>query len=348
MGVGSVGCAVRIGSFELGSRPMVVCEIGAAHNGSKEAALLLIEAAKRGGADAVKIQAFLPDTITRKFDRPEFVIQAGPWFGWHLHDLYTQAHMPRDWFTEIFALGIQLDIPIFPSVFSIEDLQFVQQFEPIAYKIASFEMVDPILIKAAADTGKPLILSTGMAEWGEIRMAMRAAGRAPSVWLHCVSSYPTQVEKANLHMMDVLRREQSWVGLSDHTIGTEVAMMAVARGACLIEKHITLTPGGGGLDDHFATDADQFAHFVEAVHRAHASIGSRENPRDDSEHRALRRSLYVVEDITEGHKFTTMNVASIRPGLGLPPARMSEVFGSVATMDIPAGTPLAEHMVRKV
>jgi sialic acid synthase SpsE len=338
---------MKIGNLEVGARPLVIAEIGAAHNGSLEVAKALIMAASSAGADAVKIQAFLPDTITRKFDRPEFTIQSGPWAGYHLHDLYTMAHMPRDWFEPIFTLGRELGIPIFPSVFSIEDIQFVRQFEPPAYKIASFEMVDPMLIRAAADEGKPVILSTGMASWGEISEALRCVSPFSAILLHCVSSYPTQVEKANLFIMEVLRRQMvigGFVGLSDHTIGTEVATMAVARGACLIEKHITMTPGGDGLDDGFATDVEQFPYFVGAVHRAYAAIGNRENPRDDSEHAALRRSLYVVEDIMEGHHFHAMNVASIRPGLGLAPKYLPQIItGMKATMFIPAGTPLAAH-----
>jgi len=198
--------------------------------------------------------------------------------------------------------------------------------------------------------GKPLILSTGMASWGEINAAASVVRVHPSIWLHCVSSYPTPLEKLNLRFMDVLRRQQNFVGLSDHTLGTEAAMMATARGACMIEKHITLTPAGPGLDDHFASGVEEFAMFVKAVHTAAAALGPSDldwktSARDDSEHAPLRRSLYVVEPVAAGALFNPVNVRSIRPGLGLAPSFYPRVIGARAAMDIPAGTPLAEHMI---
>jgi sialic acid synthase SpsE len=345
---------MKIGSFDFAAagRPMIVCEIGAAHNGSLHTALTLMERAASAGVDMVKIQAFTPDTITGNFRRPEFIIQEGPWKGRHLYELYAEAQTPRDWWPSLFAHARTLGVMLFPSVFSIEDIAFVKQFDPPALKISSFELVDPILIKAAIWEDRPLILSTGMASWGEINMAATAVRMHPSVWLHCISSYPTQVERANLRFMDVLRRQQDHVGLSDHTLGHEVAMMATARGACMIEKHITLTPGGPGLDDHFATPAHEFPAFVRAVHQAAKALGSadlnwRTGARDDSEHAPLRRSLYVVEPVKEGDMFTSVNVRSIRPGLGLAPSMYSQVIGKVAAMDIPAGTPLATHMFQE-
>lgn len=343
---------MKIGNFDLATqRPMIVAEIGAAHNGSKQAMLTLMERAASAGADAIKIQAFTPDTITGNFLRPEFVIQDGPWRGRHLYELYTEAQTPRAWFPAIYDHAKTLGIDVFPSVFSIEDITFVKEFAPPALKISSFELVDPILIKSAIWEGTPLILSTGMASWGEINMAAMAVRHHPSVWLHCISSYPTQTERANLRFMDVLRREHKFVGLSDHTLGYEVAQMAVARGANMIEKHITLTPGGSGLDDHFATPADEFGDFVRAVHRAAAALGSADldwkaGARDDSEHTPLRRSLYVVAPVKEGDMFTSSNVRSIRPGLGLPPSMYSRVIGRTATIDVPSGTPLAAHMIQ--
>jgi pseudaminic acid synthase len=345
---------MKIGTFDFATagRPMVVAEIGASHNGSKQRALRLIERAADAGADAIKLQAFTPDTITGNFQRPEFVIQEGPWKGRHLYELYAEAQTPREWWPELVAHARALGVMLFPSVFSIEDIEFVKQFDPPALKISSFELVDPILIKAAIWEDRPLILSTGMANWGEIHMAATAVRMHPSIWLHCISSYPTAVEKANLRFMDILRRQQDHVGLSDHTLGNEVAMMATARGACMIEKHITLTPGGPGLDDHFATPWNEFPEFVRSVHRAAAALGSadldwRSGARDDSEHAPLRRSLYVVEPIKEGGMFTSANVRSIRPGLGLAPSMYSQVIGKVAAMDIPAGTPLAAHMLKE-
>jgi len=346
---------VKIGEFDIAAaqRPMVVAELGASHNGSLETAIALINAAAVAGTDAVKIQAFTPDTITGNFPRPEFIIQEGPWKGRHLHELYTAAQTPRAWFPHLYAAAREAGIDLFPSVFSIEDIGFVKQFDPPALKIASFELVDPILIKAAMWENKPLILSTGMAGWGEINAAASVVRIHPSVWLHCVSSYPTPLDKLNLRFMDVLRRQQNFVGLSDHTLGADAAMMATARGACLIEKHITLTPGGPGLDDHFASGVEEFAQFVKAVHLAAAALGSSDldwkaSARDDSEHAPLRRSLYVMEDVAEGALFNPINVRSIRPGLGLAPSYYPRVIGARAAMDIPAGTPLAEHMVKEM
>jgi sialic acid synthase SpsE len=346
---------MRIGKFDIktADRPMIVAEIGAAHNGNKTRAINLIAHAAAAGADAVKIQAFTPDTITGNFQRPEFIIQEGPWKGRHLFELYQEAHMPREWFEDIFAYAKANDITIFPSVFSIEDIEFVKQFDPPAMKIASFELVDPVLIKAAMWNAVPLVLSTGMASWGEINMAATAVRNYPAIWMHCVSCYPTPLEKANLRFMDVLRRQFDFVGLSDHTLGNEAAMMAVARGAVMIEKHITLTPNGVGLDDEFATSAAKWPGFVKAIHRAAAALGTSEidwktGARDDSEHAPLRRSLYVVEPVRAGSLLTPYNVKSIRPGLGLAPSMYGRVIGRTAGMDIPAGTPLAEHMIAEI
>lgn len=341
-----------ISDFDLptASRPMVISEIGAAHNGSLDTARKLIAAAAASGADMVKIQAFTPSSITGDFSRPEFVIADGPWRGRHLFELYTAAHTPRAWFPELVACAHRHKIPIFPSVFSIEDIEFVKQFDFPALKIASFELVDPMLIKAAMWSGKPLILSTGMASWGEINMAANVVRGHPAAWLHCVSSYPTPLDKLNLRFMDLLRRQFNYVGLSDHTLGTEAAFMATARGACIIEKHITLTPGGPGLDDHFASGVEEFAQFVKATHLAAAALGAHDldwktGARDDSEHAPLRRSLYVMEPVAAGALFNPINVRSIRPGLGLAPSYYPRVIGAKAAMDIPAGTPLAEHMI---
>jgi sialic acid synthase SpsE len=343
---------MKIANFDLSTaeRPLIIAEIGGAHNGSKHTMLTLMERAASAGADMIKIQAFTPDTITAKFDRPEFIITSGQWKGRHLHDLYAETHTPRAWFPEIFVHAQTLGVPVFPSVFSIEDIEFVKQFAPPALKIASFELVDPILIKAAAWAGVPLILSTGMASWGEIYMADRAALGHPSAWLHCISNYPTETAAANLRFMDVLRRSHAYVGLSDHSLGNEVAMMATARGACIIEKHITMTPGGSGADDGFATGYEDWPAFVQAVHRAASALGPanvdwKTGARDDSDYAPLRRSLYVVEDVREGDMFTSVNVRSIRPGLGMAPGMYPRVMGALAKKDIPAGTPLAESMV---
>lgn len=338
----------------LGNPPIIVAEVGAAHNGSLDTAKELIAQAKKAGADLVKIQCFLPETITADYQRPEFIIQEGPWKGQRMIELYRQAHMPRAWFPQLFAHAHVLDIPLFASVFSVEDVEFIEQFSPPAYKISSFELVDTLLIRCAASKGKPMILSTGMTSWGEINGVARAVSNLHynAIWLHCVSAYPTRVEDAELGMINILRRQFDNVGFSDHTMGSEAAMMAVALRACMIEKHITMTPGGDGLDDHFAIGPGDFARFCSDVKKAWQGLGNPANGPShatngaDRHHAPLRRSLYVCEPIKEGQMFTTANVRSIRPGLGLPPRYFSDIMGQRATMDIPEGTPLATHHVK--
>lgn len=344
---------MNIAGLEIGLSfpPVIVCEIGAAHNGSLETAVQLLRHAKEARADMVKVQCFLPETITADYDRPEFTIQDGPWKGHKLIELYRRAHMPREWFPVLFAEAMKLDIPLFASVFSAEDVAFMAQFDPPAYKIASFELIDPILVKVAAAENKPMIMSTGMASWGDINGAARNVKNYNTVWMHCVSAYPTAFEDVGLSMMSVLRRQFDHIGLSDHTQTAYAAMMAVALNACMIEKHITMTPGGDGLDDNFALGPDGFADFVNAVHKAYQAMGKLPVPamavrEVDRMHAPLRRSLYAAQDIRAGQVFTSDTIRSIRPGLGLHPKFYSHLIGATAAMDIPAGTPLAAHMVK--
>lgn len=345
---------MRIADFELGygRRPMIIAELGAAHNGNLSTALHLVETAKACGADACKIQAFLPSTITLDSDAPEFIIPNGPWKGQRLWDLYTKAHMPRAWFAPLFARAAELDIPLFASVFSIEDLDFIKQFDPPAYKIASLEMGDRALVKAVADEGRPVIISTGTAQWDEIRAAAPSLSAAHhnTIWLHCISSYPVETSKADMLTLGTLRRQFSHVGLSDHSRGDLLGIMAAAMGAVLVEKHLTLTPNGGGLDDGFASGPDAFELFVDSVHAAHEALGYCDAsqpvaPRADVEHLPLRRSLYVVENVARGQMLNTFNVRSIRPGAGLAPELLSSVIGKRARRDIAKGTALQHELI---
>lgn len=342
---------MKIAGLEIGhdTRPLVVAELGAAHNGSLETALQLIREAKKAGADMFKVQCFTPDTISANFTGPEFIIRDGPWSGRSLYALYQEAHTPRSWFPYLFIEAAKVDIPLFASVFSIEDIEFIKEFDPPAYKIASFELVDPILIAAAVETGKPVIISTGMGNWDEISTAARVTHSWNTIWLHCISSYPAPVAGAHLSGIRRLRRQFDYVGFSDHTIGHAAAMMAVAIGAKMIEKHITLTPDGDGLDDHFAIGPGAFAEFCHAIKDAWLAQGEAyagdDREQVGTEHAPLRRSLYVVKSINKGEMFTVDNVRSIRPGAGMAPKFFSEVMGMKASLDVAAGTPLHADMI---
>lgn len=344
--------SMKIGHYEIawGRRPMIVAELGASHNGELETAIKLVEAAADNGADAVKIQCFLPDTITMNSDQPEFIInEDSPWRGRHLYELYEDAHMPREWFGHLFARAARLGIPMFASVFSIEDLDFIKQFDPPAYKIASCELVDSHLIKAVADENKPIVMSTGMATWDEMGRAMAAVPHSQIILMHCIADYPAEIDTANMSQMTAMRRQAQHVGFSDHSRGALLGIIATVGGAAMIEKHITLTPDGMGLDDGFASGPKAFAEFARAVHRTYKAMGI--NPevavttRPDTAHRPLRRSLYAAHDIAEGEMFNTFNVRSIRPGAGLPPHMLAQVIGARATRAILKGTALTKDMI---
>jgi sialic acid synthase SpsE len=257
--------------------PYIVAELGAAHNGSFERAVRLIEEAKAAGADAVKLQCFEPAKIAAARGGWNKQIFTGPWAGWTLGPLYHKAMTPKEWFPALFEVGRDLAIPVFASVFDREGIDFLEALDCPAYKVASFELGDLQLIDKAAATGKPLILSTGMAtnhDVGEaVVAAMAPSGSQPPALLHCVSAYPCPVACANVGRIEELRYLfQLPVGYSDHTLGSEAAIVATALGASIIEKHITLSRQDGGLDDHFATEPDEFKAFVAAVKNAHAAL----------------------------------------------------------------------------
>lgn len=342
---------MKIGDYEIGHgrRPLLICEIGASHNGSLETALKLIEAAKHAGADFCKIQCYLPDTITIDGPGPEFTIEKGPWAGRRLHELYTKAHMPREWFKPMFAHAREKGIPLFASVFSPEDLDFIRQFDPPAYKIASFEANDIPLIRMVAAERKPVIISTGLSNWNDMYNAAACVSQQQLVMMHCISSYPASLDKARMGAFQAMQKRFTYVGLSDHSRGATLGIMATTLGAAMIEKHMTLTPDGAGEDDGFAIGPEAFAAFVDNVHRAYEAIGSTPMPTitkgEVSEHQPLRRSLYVVEDIIRGQMISTWNVRSIRPGAGLEPALLSSVVGRRARVDIARGTALQYELI---
>jgi N-acetylneuraminate synthase len=342
-----------IGRHEVGNgkQPFIVAEIGAAHNGKLDRALQIMEQAKRCGADAVKIQAFSADTITIDSDRPEFTITKGPWLGRKLHELYTEAAMPREWYPALFDRAKELDIVLFASVFSPDDVIWMERMRCPAYKIASCELVDTDLLRAVGETRRPVIISTGMGNRDEMADALLAyhdRGGREAALLHCVAEYPVEMNKMGLGVIKQMQKDfpDMPIGLSDHSIGSEAALVATVYGAAIIEKHLTLSRDDGGLDDDFASTPNEFAAMVRAVRRAHSSLNSSTST-GEMDHYPLRRSLYVVQNVKAGERFTRNNLRSIRPGNGLSVKHMPAVLNAISKRDIEAGTPMSLDFVER-
>jgi pseudaminic acid synthase len=334
-----------------GQTPYVIAELSGNHNGEIARALALVDAAADAKADAVKLQTYTADTITIDHDGEGFVISGGLWNGRKLYDLYQEAHTPWEWHEELFAHARRRGIHCFSSPFDPTAVNFLQRLDAPAFKIASFEIVDLPLIRTAAATGKPLIISTGMAnddEIGEAITAAREAGAGGVALLHCVSGYPTPYEDANLARIARLAgRYDCVIGLSDHTLGTAVPVAAVALGAAIIEKHITLARADGGPDAAFSLEPDELKALVAGVQAAHAAIGRPDYGQAGSEagNVMFRRSLYAVADIKAGELISEQNVRSIRPGFGLPPKHLTAILGRRAARDIRRGTPMRFDLV---
>ncbi|QTL93058.1 pseudaminic acid synthase [Aeromonas jandaei] len=326
--------------------PYVIAELSANHNGNLDRALAIMTAAKAAGASAVKLQTYRPDTITLKSDRPEFQIHGGLWDGHSLYDLYEWAHTPWEWHQALFAKGRELGLTVFSSPFDFSAVDLLESLGCPAYKIASFELVDLPLIRFAAQTGKPLIMSTGMANEAEIAAAVEMAlkhGNGQLALLHCVSGYPAPAAEYNLRTIPMLRQRFGVeVGLSDHTLGAATAIAATALGATLIEKHFTLARADGGPDCAFSMEPAELTELVASVNTAHAALGVADYQLTASEqgNRAFRRSLYLVKEMVAGEVLTAEHIKSVRPALGLPPADYDRLIGKRVNRDLSVNLPL--------
>ena len=326
--------------------PYVIAELSANHNGRLETAKRIIEEAKKAGADAVKLQTYRPDTITLNSDGQGFRIHGGLWDGRTLYELYEEAHMPWEWHAPLFEHAHKVGITLFSSPFDSTAVDLLEGLNAPAYKIASFEAVDLPLIRYVAATGKPMIISTGMADAEEIEEAIAAArdgGCKELAILHCVSGYPAPAEDYNLHTIPDMRERFGLVtGLSDHTLDNTTAIASVALGAAIIEKHFTLDRRGGGPDDSFSLEPAELAALCRGSKTAWAALGQVDYGRKSSEqgNAQFRRSLYFVKDLKAGDRVTADAVRSVRPGFGLAPKHLEAVLGRRLGADVPANTPV--------
>lgn len=347
-------------SFHIANRaigpehaPYIIAELSGNHNGDLGRALALVDAAAATGADAVKLQTYTADTITIRSDRPEFRISGGLWDGRSLHDLYQEASTPWDWHEALFARARSHGLHVFSSPFDPTAVDFLETLDPPAYKIASFELVDTPLIRKVAATGKPLIMSTGIANYAEIEDALRAAreGGADCVsLLHCVSAYPARPEDMRLRTIEALAAAFGvQVGLSDHTLGSAVAVASIARGATIIEKHMTLARADGGPDADFSLEPHEFKQLVADCRMAHGALGAPIYDRKGvgGANAQFRRSLYVVADVAAGEVLTEAHVRSIRPGLGLAPKHLPDVLGKRSARALTKGEPFDWSMIAR-
>jgi pseudaminic acid synthase len=327
--------------------PFVIAELSANHNGSLDRALEIMTAASEAGADAVKLQTYTADSITIDHDGPGFTIAGGLWDGYTLHALYEQAHTPWEWHEALFARGRELGLIVFSSPFDASAVDFLEDLGAPAHKIASFELIDLPLIRKVAATGKPMIMSTGMANLADIDAAVtvaRDSGAGDIALLHCTSGYPTPAEEADLrtipHLADAF-------GLSDHTPGVGAPVAAVALGAAIIEKHFTLDRADGGPDAAFSLEPAEFRMLCDSVKSGWKALGRvrYEKTATETGNAQFRRSLYIVADMAAGDVLTAENLRSIRPGFGLPPKYIDVLLGKRINCDIARGTPMSWDLI---
>jgi len=336
-----------------GHAPFIIAEMSGNHNQSLERALEIVEVAAKTGVHALKIQTYTPDTMTIDLDEREFHIgdPKSLWTGTSLYKLYEEAHTPWDWHKSIFDRARELGIIPFSTPFDDTAVDFLENLEVPCYKIASFENTDLPLIRRVAATGKPLIISTGMAtiaELDETVCAAREAGCKELILLKCTSTYPATAENTNIltipHMRELFNCE---IGLSDHTMGLGVSVASVALGATVIEKHFTLDRADGGVDSTFSMEPDEMSRLVKETKRAWQSLGQVSYGTTESEEKSIqfRRSLYIVQDIKAGDVLTRENVRAIRPGLGLPTKYLEKVLGRSVNRDVKRGTALEWDLI---
>ncbi len=345
-------------SFKIESRligpdepPYIIAELSANHNGSLERALETIDAAHRCGADAVKLQTYTPDTMTIDCDSADFMVKGGLWDGYKLYDLYQWAHTPYEWHHTMFEHARKRGITLFSTPFDETAVDLLESLNTPAYKIASFEVVDLPLIRYVASTGKPMIMSTGMASEAEIEEAVttaREAGCKDLILLHCISSYPAPMDQVNLRKIpELAKRFDVLTGLSDHTMGTTASVAAVALGACLIEKHFTLSREDKGPDSEFSLEPVELERLCVDAKDAWLALGATGFERQKAEEgsKVFRRSIYFVKDLPEGHVIGPEDIRRIRPGMGLPPKYYDIILGRRATRNVKKGTAVGWELV---
>ena len=344
---------IEIDNKKIGHKfnPYIVAEMSGNHNGDIKNALNIIKAAKESGADAIKLQTYRADTITINHDSPEFLIKGGLWDGRKLYELYEEAHTPWEWHEELFDYARKIGITIFSSPFDESAVDFLEKLGAPAYKIASPEIIDLNLIKKTAQTNKPIIISTGMASEEEIKEAIdtvKGEKNNQIIILHCTSAYPTPIEEANLSKIKEIQRKFNVItGLSDHSLGTEIAKYSVLIGACFIEKHFILSRNNSGVDSEFSIEPKELKKLVKDIKKIKTIMGNPLFDITDSELIAYkaRRSLYAVKDIKKDELFTHKNIKSIRPGNGLKPKYLSQIIGRKANRDITFGEAIKSDMI---
>lgn len=327
-----------------GHPPFIIAELSANHNGSLERALATIDAAKQCGADAIKLQTYTADTLTIESSKPDFLIDGGLWDGYTLYELYKWAQTPFEWHEAMFAHARKIGLTVFSTPFDETAVDLLKTLDAPAFKIASFEIVDLPLIRYAAKTGKPMIISTGMASEAEITDAVQAASQAGCKavsLLHCISSYPAPIGQANLRRISAIAEKFDAVpGLSDHTMGTTAAVASVALGACVIEKHFTLNRSDGGPDSAFSLEPAEFSRLCIDSRDAWSALGEGKFAKQAIEEGNLkfRRSVYFVRDLPAGSTVTQTDIRRIRPGLGLEPKHFDTLVGKRLKVDVTHGT----------
>tara|TARA_Y100001970_G_scaffold280408_1_gene389349 strand:- start:1749 stop:2804 length:1056 start_codon:yes stop_codon:yes gene_type:complete len=344
---------INIDGREIGENrpPYIIAELSANHNGSLDRAFKTIEMSKLMGADAVKFQTYTPDTLTINSTNEDFQIKEGLWKGSTLYQLYESAYTPYEWHQDMFEYAKSINITCFSTPFDETAVDLLEDLNTPAYKVASFEIIDIPLIKYIASTKKPMIISTGMANKEEIEEAVEVSkenGSNEIVLLHCISGYPTPVDQSNLLTIPKMKEHFDLpIGLSDHTLGTEVSVTSIALGASVIEKHVTLDSSDKGPDSEFSLDPEQLNQLCNDCNSAWKALGSAGYERRpvEKENIKFRRSIYVVKDINPGELLTKENIRRIRPGFGLPPKHFGEILGKKAKVKISRGTPLDWEMV---